>query len=53
MDKKDWEVSLAGLKALLKQKQEELDKPERLKKDIEEIELTINAYEKKISEFKE
>ena len=48
MDKKDWEVSLAGLKSLLSQKREELEKPERLKKDIEEIELTINAYEEKI-----
>jgi len=38
MDKKDWELSLNSLKALLKQR----------KKDVEEIEVTIKAYEKKI-----
>ena len=38
MDKKDWELSLNGLKALLKQRE----------KDIEEIKITIEAYEKKI-----
>jgi len=52
MDKKDWERSLAGLKSLLDQKKNELEKPERLKKDIEEIELTIKAYEKKIKSIK-
>ena len=48
MDKEDWQRSLDGLKNLLIQKKEELERPERLKKDIEEIELTIKAYEKKI-----
>jgi len=51
MDKSDWIRSLEGLKNLLRQKKEELEKPERLKKDIEEIELTVAAYEKKITEL--
>jgi len=51
MDKADWEQSLEGLKNLLRQKKEELEKPLRLKKDIEEIELTVAAYEKKIASF--
>jgi hypothetical protein len=42
MDKKDWEISLAGLKALLKQRE----------KDIEELKLTIEAYNKKIKTLK-
>jgi len=51
MDKQDWLQSLEGLKNLLKQKKDELEKPKRLLKDIEEIELTVAAYEKKIAEL--
>ena len=51
MDKSDWEQSLQGLKNLLQQKKDELEKPKRLMKDIEEIELTVAAYEKKIEEL--
>ena len=42
MDKKDWELSLNSLKALLKQR----------KRDIEELEITIKAYEEKLEKFK-
>ena len=51
MDKSDWENSLCGLKRLLEQKKEELERPIKLRKDIEEIELTVAAYEKKITEL--
>ena len=51
MDKQDWIVSRDGLKRLLDQKKDELERPERLRKDIEEIELTLAAYEKKIREL--
>ena len=42
MDKKDWELSLGGLKNLLKQRE----------KDVEELKLTIDAYIKKIKSMK-
>jgi hypothetical protein len=42
MDKKEWELSLGGLKNLLKQRE----------KDIEELKVTIKAYEKKIKSLR-
>jgi hypothetical protein len=45
MDKKDWKESLARLKALLPVKELEI---KRCEKDIEEIKVTIRAYENKI-----
>jgi hypothetical protein len=41
MDKSDWEISLNGLESLLKQR----------RRDIEELELTIAAYKKKIADL--
>jgi hypothetical protein len=52
MDKQDWIAACVNLKTLLSQKKAELDKPKRLLQDIEEIELTIAAYEKKIKSLK-
>jgi len=52
MDKEDWKVSLKSLKKILKKKKDVLEMTiKNLNRDIEELEYTIECYEKRINEL--